>query len=137
MVGIGTIVVGFGLILGLLLSGLYVAIEMLKLGITAVQDDAFYVPAPEPESIDAVMSAYADAGIRATAALDQPNVVEYEKYPFLRDLLPERQRREMDAAAAPVGRRADRPLPPPHRPLARRARRGGFALPSPARRRTG
>ena len=98
MVGIGTIVVGFALILGLLLSGLYVAIEMLKLGITAVQDDAFYVPAPEPEAIDAVMSAYADAGIRATAALDQPNVVEYEKYPFLRDLLPERQRREMDAA---------------------------------------
>ena len=74
------------------------AIEMLKLGITSVQDDAFFTPRPSPGNIDAILSAYADAGIRATVALDQPNVVEYEKFPFLRDLLPADRIREMDAA---------------------------------------
>jgi cytosine/adenosine deaminase-related metal-dependent hydrolase len=51
-----------------------------------------------PGSIDAIMQAYADAGIRATVAIDQPNVVEYEKYPFLAGLLPEAERRAMDRA---------------------------------------
>jgi len=64
------------------------ALEMLKNGVTAVQDDAFFVPAPRPEIIDAVMQAYADSGIRATVALDQPNVPELEKLPFLADMLP-------------------------------------------------
>lgn len=72
--------------------------EMLKLGVTSVHDDAFYVPAPTPEAIDGLMQAYADSGIRAAAALDQPMVVEYEKYPFLRELLPDAIRREMAAA---------------------------------------
>jgi 5-methylthioadenosine/S-adenosylhomocysteine deaminase len=44
------------------------------------------------------MQAYGDSGLRATAALDQPNVVEYDKYPFLRELLPEAVRRDMEAA---------------------------------------
>lgn len=74
------------------------AIEMLKLGVSTVQDDAFFTPYPDPASIDAIMSAYRDAGMRATVALDQPNVVEYEKYPFLRDLLPLDIRKTMDAA---------------------------------------
>lgn len=76
------------------------AIEMLKLGITAVMDDAFFVPHPTPETIDGVMEAYRDAGMRATVALDQPNIVEYDKYPFLRDLLSEPLRRRM--AEAPL-----------------------------------
>ncbi len=64
------------------------ALEMLRNGVTAVQDDAFFVPAPRPEIIDAVMQAYADSGIRATLALDQPNVPELDKLPFLADMLP-------------------------------------------------
>ena len=36
------------------------AIEMLKLGITSVLDDAFHVPKPTHESIDGVMQAYVD-----------------------------------------------------------------------------
>ena len=47
------------------------ALEMLKNGVTAVQDDAFFVPAPAPEIIDAVMQAYRDSGIRATLAGDR------------------------------------------------------------------
>lgn len=64
------------------------ALEMLRGGVTCVLDDAFFVPTPTPPVIDAVMQAYADCGIRATLALDQPNVPEIDKLPFLRDLLP-------------------------------------------------
>ncbi len=74
------------------------ALEMLRRGVTAVHDDAYHVPIATPESIDAIMQAYEDAGIRATVAIDQPNVVEYEKYPFLAELLPEAERRAMDRA---------------------------------------
>ena len=71
------------------------ALEMLRLGVTAVQDDAFFVPDPEPAIIDAVMQAYADCGIRATVALDQPELAELEKLPFLADLLPDAMREEL------------------------------------------
>jgi cytosine/adenosine deaminase-related metal-dependent hydrolase len=73
------------------------ALEMLKVGVTAVQDDAFFVPVPTPEIIDAVMRAYADCGIRATLALDQPNVPELEKLPFLADILPANLKAELAA----------------------------------------
>ena len=63
--------------------------EMLKLGITSVHDDAFYVPVPMPDAIDGLMQSYVDSGMRCVATLDQPNVPEYEKYPFLYDLLPD------------------------------------------------
>src|SRR5262245_11529452 len=74
------------------------ALEMLRRGVTAVHDDAYHVPVATRESIDAIMRAYADAGIRAAVAIDQPNVVEYEKYPFLADLLPDAERLAMDRA---------------------------------------
>ncbi len=75
------------------------ALEMLKGGVTAVQDDAFLMPHPTPENIDAVMQAYADCGIRATVALDQPNVPEIEKLPFLADLAPPGLRERLFAPA--------------------------------------
>ena len=75
------------------------AMEMLKGGVTAVQDDAFFVPSPTPEIIDAVMQAYADSGIRATMALDQPNVPELEKLPFLSEMLPPTLKAELSAPA--------------------------------------
>jgi 5-methylthioadenosine/S-adenosylhomocysteine deaminase len=78
-------------------------LEMLKLGVTSVHDDAFYVPYPTPEAIDGLMQSYADSGIRAAATLDQPNVVEYEKYPFLDEILPEEIRRDMEEAALMTG----------------------------------
>ena len=72
------------------------AIEMLKTGVTAVQDDAFFVPVPTSDAIDGVMQAYRDSGIRATVALDQADVIEYTKFPFLESLLPENARRQME-----------------------------------------
>jgi len=67
-------------------------IEMLRGGTTSVQDDCFLVPEPAPELIDAVCQAYADSGIRATVALDEPELSELEKLPFLATLAPEPQR---------------------------------------------
>ncbi len=62
--------------------------EMLKLGVTAVQDDAFFLPCPSNAEINAVISAYRDSGIRASVALDQTEVPELQKLPFLFDLVP-------------------------------------------------
>ena len=79
------------------------ALEMLQLGITCVHDDAYHVPRVTEQSLDVLMHAYRDAGIRATVAIDQPNVVEYEKYPFLHDLLPEDLRQNMREAPRQSG----------------------------------
>ena len=46
------------------------------------------------------MQAYVDSGMRAVVTIDTPNVIEYEKYPFLYDLLTEPLRQRM--AAAPL-----------------------------------
>src|SRR6478672_4732984 len=62
------------------------AIEMLQRGITCVQDDAFLMPYPDPAIIDAVASAHRDSGIRAFLALDQPELTEAEKLPFVTEL---------------------------------------------------
>ncbi len=59
------------------------ALEMLRSGTTSLQDDAFLMPCPTPEIIDAVMQAYADCGIRASVALDQPELPEIDKLPFI------------------------------------------------------
>lgn len=74
------------------------AMEMLKLGITSVFDDAFHNPVPTPETVDAIMEAYVDIGMRAAVTIDQPNVVDYEKYPYLKDILPEEEIRAMENA---------------------------------------
>ena len=79
------------------------AMEMLKLGVTSVHDDAFFNPTPLAESTDAIMAAYRDVGIRARVAIDQPNVVEYEKFPFLSDILPEQIKKAMRAAPVQTG----------------------------------
>ena len=75
------------------------AAEMLKCGVTAVHDDPFYVPAVTAELADSTMEAYSTSGIRATVSINMPNVLEYEKYPFLYDLLPEEFRKRMREAA--------------------------------------
>ena len=76
------------------------AIEMLQRGITCVQDDAFLMPHPDPEIIDAVASAYRDSGIRAFLALDQPELTESETLPFLDDLEPGTRQTFDEAAPA-------------------------------------
>ena len=74
------------------------AIEMLKCGVTAVHDDAFHNPYPTQDSISALMRAYADSGLRATVAINHQNLIEYDKLPFLDELLPADIRAEMERA---------------------------------------
>jgi cytosine/adenosine deaminase-related metal-dependent hydrolase len=74
------------------------AIDMLKQGVTAVHDDAYYLPIATREEISAVMRAYSDSGMRATVTIDQPNLVEYEKHAFLAEQLSAELRAELDAA---------------------------------------
>ena len=74
------------------------AIDMLKQGVTAVHDDAYYLPVATRDEISAVFGAYRDCGIRATVAIDQPNVVEYEKHAFFAERLPSDVRAAKDAA---------------------------------------
>ena len=113
------------------------ALEMLRRGITAVHDDAYHVPVASTESVDAIMQAYADVGIRATVAIDQPNIVEYEKYPYLAELLPADELRAMDAAPRQSTDELLALYSASDRALAWRRRRPPRAPPSPARRRSG
>ncbi len=78
------------------------AIEMLQRGITCVQDDAFLMPRPDPDIIDAVASAYRDSGIRAFLALDQPELAEAEKLPFVDELDAQTRARFGEPAPAPA-----------------------------------
>ncbi len=80
---------------------LFGAIEMLKRGITSVLDDLILAPADASESVDAVMGAYRDVGIRATVGLYQPNRPELDWVPFLADLLPADLRRSIEAKPRP------------------------------------
>jgi len=75
------------------------AIEMLRTGTTTVQDDAFLMPYPTPEVVDAVMTAYADCGIRASVALDQSDLPEIGKLPYLDRLLPAAMARRLEEEA--------------------------------------
>lgn len=79
------------------------AIEMLRRGITSVHDDAYHLPAASNDRVDCIMQAYADVGIRATVAIDQPNIVEYDKYPYLADILPASELALMDKAPRQTG----------------------------------
>ena len=79
------------------------ALEMLRTGTTAVQDDAFLMPSPTPDIIDAIMQSYADCGIRASVALDQPELPEGEKLPYL-DLIDDPAVRALLDQPAPMGR---------------------------------
>ena len=75
------------------------ALEMLKQGVTAVHDDAFFLPVVTDDEVDAVMRAYRDSGLRAVVALDQPNELEYKKHPYLDSILSTDQLHQMRNAA--------------------------------------
>ena len=99
------------------------AVEMLKLGVTSVHDDAFYNPRATEEAIDGLMRAYVESGMRAVVTIDQPNVVEYEKYPFLQEPPPGGRPAADGGGPAAIDRGADRALHLVHRALERCVRR--------------
>lgn len=75
------------------------AIEMLQSGVTAVQDDVSESPHMTLEGARAVRQAYADIGIRANVTCNQANLYEFEKVPYLRELLPPDELARMQQAA--------------------------------------
>lgn len=66
------------------------AMEMVKGGVTTVQDDPAESPALTVEGRSAIFSAYRDIGMRACVTANTPNRLEYEKVPYIRSLLPKR-----------------------------------------------
>lgn len=65
------------------------AIEMMKHGVTLVQDDVSEYPKPTMEGTDAVMSAYSDIGMRASVTTNLCDKQWKDKLPYLSDMLPE------------------------------------------------
>lgn len=65
------------------------AIEMIRGGITTVQDHLTEFPAATAEGTDAVLHAYCDVGLRANVGLNVGDRPWYESLPFLQELLPE------------------------------------------------
>jgi 5-methylthioadenosine/S-adenosylhomocysteine deaminase len=82
-------------------QALLAARDMLRVGVTSVMDDAMFYPEPTADTLDGLMSAYRDAGIRATVGVYQPNRVEYEWIPGLKERLAADVVARMDAIGAP------------------------------------
>ena len=74
------------------------ALELIKQGVTSVRDDQhFFLPATD-EAIDVTLQAYADAGMRASVGIADPNLPEYATLPStLRKTLPDAVIQSMDA----------------------------------------
>ncbi len=65
------------------------AVEALRSGTTAIQDDVSEAPYATLQGSEAVLTAYVDAGIRATVACNMTDKSYHEKIPYLADLLPD------------------------------------------------
>ena len=77
------------------------AIEMLKQGITAVRDDVHFFGGASEAGAHAILEAYRDSGMRASVGFGIPNVVEYDKLPYLEERLSAEQKKMMQAERLP------------------------------------
>jgi 5-methylthioadenosine/S-adenosylhomocysteine deaminase len=71
------------------LSALLGAVEMLKTGTTGTYDLFLALPGPSLESIEAVVRAYSDAGLRAVVAPSAGDLLFHETVPGLTQAMPE------------------------------------------------
>ena len=78
------------------LSALLGAVEMVKTGCTSAYDLFMALPSPSIESVEAVVRAYADAGVRALVAPAVADLLFYEWVPGLMDALPDDLRKEVE-----------------------------------------
>lgn len=81
------------------LSAAIGAIEMLKTGCTAAYDLYMGIPAVSDETVEAVVRAYTDVGVRVVVAPALADVVFYRTVPDLLPLLPADLRATVDAIA--------------------------------------
>jgi 5-methylthioadenosine/S-adenosylhomocysteine deaminase len=73
------------------------AIEMLKTGCTSAYDLYMSIPAVTDQTLEAVVRAYTDVGMRVVLAPALADVVFYQTVPGLLDLLPAALRRTVEA----------------------------------------
>jgi guanine deaminase len=72
------------------------AAEMLMKGCTACYDLTLEIPVPTPEGLDAVVRAYADAGMRSVVAPMVADATFYESIPGLLEAMPPALRKEVE-----------------------------------------
>ena len=85
------------------LSALLGAVEMVKTGCTSAYDLFMALPSPSIESVEAVVRAYADAGVRALVAPAVADLLFYEWVPGLMDALPHDLRQEVERRRPAAG----------------------------------
>ena len=85
------------------LSALLGAVEMVKTGCTSAYDLFMALPSPSIESVEAVVRAYADAGVRALVAPAVADLLFYEWVPGLMDALPDGLRKEVERRRPAAG----------------------------------
>lgn len=71
------------------------AIEMIKQGITAVQDDVSECPSATLAGYDQVYQAYCDSGLKANVAMNMGDREYCDKLPFARQIIPEELQRRL------------------------------------------
>ncbi len=74
------------------------AIEMVKEGVTSVQDDVSECPEGTVAGYNQVFHAYEDIGLRANVAMNQPTRTYCDKLPFVRELIPAEIQKEFGPA---------------------------------------
>ena len=77
------------------------AVEMIKTGCTAAFDMFMSFPSPNDESIEAIVRAYTDVGLRAVVAPAVADIVFYRTVPGLLDLMPKDLRQRVESIQAP------------------------------------
>ena len=75
---------------------------MLRSGITAGDDDCTLVPVNQ-ESVDTVMTAYRDSGMRAIVGATVLNQPLTRRLPYLDEIMPEHVGKQANAAPIPPG----------------------------------
>ena len=84
------------------LRTLLVALESLKNGVTCLLDDVIEMPGQSLESLDAVMSAYEECGIRANCSGHIVNKPFIDTLPFVDEVLPAKLLAELRALPVPT-----------------------------------
>ena len=72
------------------------AMEMVKSGVTAAQDDVAEYPVMTAEGCDPVFEAYRDIGMRANVGFNNNNRHYCDKLPYAREMIPKALQKELD-----------------------------------------
>jgi len=84
------------------LRTLLAAMDMVKQGVTAVRDDPWCMPKPTAASMDGIMRAYHDIGMRAEVTLGLGTVREHQTLSFTEAELPADVRAALDRSPMPT-----------------------------------